>query len=429
MKSLLRRLSITALLAVSPSVFSAETAVDSIIAIVNDDIVLNSEFIRERETMLVQNQPGLPKGEELNRLIVERLIIRSIQLQEAERRNIRIDESRLQRALEEMASSNNLSLSQLRDSITREGLDFLQFREDLRKSLIVQALTRREIESNLFVSDAEVEELLSTGASTDGEFRYTLEHILVKLPQQADTQQETEALQVAQSLASRARDGEAFVALVRAARSNGGDVEGGNLGTLSLDDMPKLFADQMDGLQEQDVTEPLRSAAGFHVLKLVSRTTISQATPSRVRARHVLVSTRGGRSNTEAQQRIREVQQQLDSGAEFEEVVNTYSEDPSSVEKGGSLGWFGAGEMVKEFEQVAFSTPVNVYSQPFKTAFGWHIVEVLEQEVEEKPEAEIEGRAREQLRQKKAEDKFDLWLSSLRDSAYVELRGFAQNYE
>ncbi len=424
-----RRLILASLLSMPLLAHGEETPVDSILAIVNDDIILTSEFVRERDTMLAQNQPGLPKADELDEMIVERLIIRSIQLQEAARRNIRIDDSNLQRAIEDMARNNNMSLTQLRQSVSSQGLDFLQFREDLRKDLLVSTLTRREIESNLFVSDAEVEELLSTGSSANGEYRYNLEHILVKLPQQADAQQDAAALQVAQSLASRARDDESFVSLVRSERGNGTDIEGGNLGTRALSDMPELFAQQMDGLQQGDVTEPLRSVAGYHILKLISRTTISQATPSTVRARHILVSTRAGRSNTEAQQRIREVQQQLNDGADFADVATAFSDDTTSALDGGNLGWFGPGEMVAEFEQVAFSTPVNRVSQPFKTAFGWHIVEVLEQKRDQNPQGELKTKAREQLRQQKAEDKYQSWLSTLRDNAYVELRGFAKKYQ
>ena len=412
----------------TPSI-AQETPLDSIIAVVNDDIVLTSEFLRERDTMIQQNQPGLPTGEALDQMIVERLIIQSIQLQEAERRNIRIDESGLQRALEDMARNNNMNLSQLRDSVTRDGGDFLEFREDLRKNLTISTLTRREIESNLFVSDAEVEELLSTETAKNGEFRYTLEHILVKLPQQADTRQETSALRIAQTLASRARDGEDFASLVRSERINGTDIEGGNLGSRSLSDMPALFANEMPGMQQGDVTEPLRSVAGFHILKLTARVTVSQATPSQVRARHVLVSTRGGRSNTEAQQRIREVQQKINDGEDFADIATAYSDDTSSAASGGDLGWFGPGEMVGEFEQVAFSTPVNTPSQPFKTAFGWHIVEVLEQKMEQSSSTDQAAKAREQLRQKKAEEKFQTWLTTLRDNAYVELRGFAKEYQ
>ena len=424
-------LALAPLIAIAPlsAPLAAETPLDSIIAVVNDDIVLNSEFIRERNAMLSQNQPGLPRGEELDKLIVERLIIRSIQLQEAERRNIRIDESGLQRAIEDMAANANMTPAEMRDSITGDGQDFLMFREDLRKNLTVSTLTRREIQSNLFVSDAEVEELLSTNNTAGGEFRYTLDHILVKLPQQADSKQDAEALRIAQTLGSRARDGEAFAALVRSARATGTDIEGGNLGSRSLEDMPQLFAQQMNGLQQDDVTEPLRSVAGYHILKLIARTTVSQATPSKVRARHILVSTRGARSNTEAQQRIREVQEQLTTGTDFAEVAQQYSDDESSASEGGNLGWFGGGEMVAEFEQAAFSTPVNVLSQPFKTAFGWHILEVLEQELPETSEEADTANAREQLRQKKGEERYQAWLDDLRDGAYVELRGFAKKYQ
>ena len=413
----------------SMSAAAAETSLDSIIAVVNDDIILTSEFTRERNTMIAQNQPGLPNGEELDRLVVERLIIQSIQLQEAERRNIKVDESGLQRALEEMARNNNVSLTQLRDSVTKEGLDFLEFREDLRKNLTISRLTQREIESGLFVSDAEVEELLSTEASSKGEFLYTLEHILVKLPQQADAQQDAEALGIAQNVASRGRDGENFVTIVRGERNKGIDIEGGNLGSRSLSDMPPLFAAEMNSLQVNDVTEPLRSVAGYHILKLISRATVSQAIPDKVRARHILVSTRDGRSNTEAQQRIRDVQEQINSGADFAEVARAYSDDTKSAAAGGDLGWFGMGEMVPEFEQVVISTPVNTPSQPFRTAFGWHMVEVLEQEMPENSEEDQANKARQQLRQQKGEARFQTWLRTLRDNAYVELRGFAKDYQ
>jgi len=417
------------LTATSMSAAAAETSLDSIIAVVNDDIILTSEFTRERNTMIAQNQPGLPNGEELDRLVVERLIIQSIQLQEAERRNIKVDESGLQRALEEMARNNNVSLTQLRDSVTKEGLDFLEFREDLRKNLTISRLTQREIESGLFVSDAEVEELLSTEASSKGEFLYTLEHILVKLPQQADAQQDAEALGIAQNVASRGRDGENFVTIVRGERNKGIDIEGGNLGSRSLSDMPPLFAAEMNSLQVNDVTEPLRSVAGYHILKLISRATVSQAIPDKVRARHILVSTRDGRSNTEAQQRIRDVQEQINSGADFAEVARAYSDDTKSAAAGGDLGWFGMGEMVPEFEQVVISTPVNTPSQPFRTAFGWHMVEVLEQEMPENSEEDQANKARQQLRQQKGEARFQTWLRTLRDNAYVELRGFAKDYQ
>lgn len=423
------RLLLASLLAMPMLGHTAEAPLDSIIAVINDDIILSSEFVRERDTMLQQNQPGLPTGETLDKMIVERLIIRSIQLQQAAKRNIRIDDASLQRAIEDMARNNNMSVLQLRESVTREGLDFLQFREDLRRDLLISTLTRREIESNLFVSDAEVEEQLSTGKSTNGEFIYSVEHILVKLPEQADTQQEAQALSTAQALASRARADESFESLVRSARSSGTDIEGGNLGSRSLSDMPELFAQQMAAMQEGDVTEPLRSVAGFHLLKLMNKTTISQATPSKVRARHILVSTRKGRSSSEAQQRIREVQQQLSNGVAFESVVSEFSDDASSASNGGDLGWFGPGEMVSEFEQVAFSTPVNTPSSPFKTAFGWHIVEVLDQEIAATPQNDLKTQTREKLRQQKAEAKYDTWLNSLRDNAYVELRGFAKEYQ
>ena len=189
--------------------------------------------------------------------------------------------------------------------------------------------------------------------------------------------------------------------------------------------MPPLFAEQVKGMQEKDVTEPLRSAAGFHIIKLVSRSS-EIAVAKRVRARHILASTRNGRSAAEAKALITEIADKLSEGANFTQLAIEFSEDPSSAANGGDLGWFGRGEMVQNFEQLAFTTPANQITEPFFTQFGWHILEVTDKEFDVGKRDERESTVRAQLRQKKAEEKFASWLIDLRDNAYVELRGFAK---
>ncbi len=408
-----------------PDLHAEEVALDSIIAVVNDDIILSSDFTRERATLLRQNPPDLPTGSALDKAVLERLIIQSLQMQTAERRGIRIDDASLQRAIDDMARNNKMSVTQMREALSRDGINFFEFRENIRKELVISTLTRREVQSNLRVSNSEVEELLNTDATSSR--RYELDHILVKLPQQADADLTSAALEVAQSIASEARDGVGFAQLVAAQRSAGNNnVEGGNLGSRTIAEMPALFASQVDGLQPDDVTEPLRSAAGFHVLKLISKSDQAQSAPKRVRARHILASTRNGRSATEAKALITELAAKLQEGGDFANLAATYSEDPSSASNGGDLGWFGRGEMVQQFEQMAFTIAPNQVSAPFFTDFGWHILEVIDQEIDANPRSELESSAREQLRRKKAEEKYAEWLVDLRDGAYVELRGFAQ---
>lgn len=409
---------------------SQEVELDSIIAVVNDDIVLASDFIRERANLIRQNRSNVPRDKELDKLVIERLIVQSLQLQQAELRGIRIDDNSLQRALDDMARNNNMSVTQMRDTLNKDGINFLEFRENIRKELVVSALTRREIESNLSVSDAEVEDLLSAEMAGDSGFRYELEHILVKMPQQADSSLVESSLATAQSLASEARDGVPFASLVQTQRNLGNtEIEGGNLGSRGLQEMPALFANQVEGMQEGDVTEPLRSAAGFHVIKLVGRSSLDQAGPVRVKARHILASTRNGTSSADAKVKIDSTYAKLQAGASFESLAKELSDDTGSAANGGDLGWFNRGEMVPKFEQMAFQSSPNQTLAPFETEFGWHILEVLDQELAENPRTQLENKARDTLRRQKAEEQYEAWLTRLRDNAYVELRGFAKNFQ
>ncbi len=428
-KSLIKTLALVFCLVPAGTAFSQETPVDSIVAVVNDDIILASDFVRERAQLIRQNPANLPSGEALDKAVMERLIVQSLQIQSAQQRGIRIDDNSLQRTIEDMARNNNMSVTQMREQLTEEGVNFLEFRENIRKELIISTLTRRVVENNLSVSEAEVEELISIETGTSTTSRYELDHILVQVPQQADADLIANAEALAMEIASSGRDGIPFTRLLEDKRAQGNtNIEGGNLGARTLSDMPPLFANQVQAMQEQDVTEPLRSAAGFHVLKLLRKTAQSQE-PARVRARHILASTRDGKTDEQAKALLNGALAELSEGRDFAVVAATWSEDPSSAANGGDLGWFGRGEMVANFEARAFTAIENQISEPFKTEFGWHILEVTDRELEASPRESMKSQAREQLRRKKAEEKFDTWLTELRENAYVELRGFAKNFQ
>ncbi len=419
-----------ATLAGSSLLHSAEQALDSIIAVVNDDIILSTDFESERARLLRQPTPNMPQGADLDRAVFERLIVQSLQLQQARQRGIRVDDSNLQRTLEGMARNNNMSLNQLREALSRDGVDFLEFRESIRREMIISTLMQREVESNLRISDEEVNDYLRTTSGGDND-SYELEHILVKLPQQADTTQVENAQQIARQIASAARDGQSFSALVEAQRTSLGDnIEGGNLGWRSPVDLPDLFVGQLPGMQIGDVTEPLRSPAGFHVLKLLDQRSKDTRQVSRVQARHILISTRSGRSTAQAEQEITRLRAMLAEGRTFESLARDFSDDKNTAADGGNLGWFNAGEMVPVFERKAFSAKLNEVTQPFQTQFGWHLMEVLDREYSDSAGDEnATERARQQLRQTRAEEQFQEWLQRLRDSAYVELRGFGKNFQ
>ncbi len=430
MRNTFRLIFTAACLLGSPLLHSAEQALDSIIAVVNEDIILATDFENERDRLLRQPTPNMPRGEELDRAVFERLIVQSLQLQQARQRGIRVDDSNLQRTLEGMARNNNMSLAQLRETLSQDGVDFLEFRESIRKEMIISTLMRREVESNMRISDEEVNDFLrtTTGSESDS---YQLAHILVKLPQQADNTQVAAAEETAKEIASAARGGQTFAAIVESRRlSQGDNIEGGNLGWRTTGDLPDLFVGQLPGMQLGDVTEPLRSPAGFHVLKLLDRRSKDNRQVVKARARHILISTRDGRSSAQAQQEITRIRAMLAEGRTFASLASDFSDDKNTANQGGELGWFNAGEMVPVFERIAFSAPENEISEPFQTQFGWHVMEVLEREyAENQGDQNATEQARQQLRQTRAEEQFQEWLQRLRDGAYVELRGFGKNFQ
>lgn len=399
---------------------AAET-LEQIVAVVNDEVVLASELGREMRTVrqqLQQRNIRAPSREVLEEQVLDRLITQRLQLQMAERTRIRVDDVTLNRALQDIASRNNLSLEQFRDVLERDGIEYAAFREDIRDEITISRLQQRQVQQQVQVTEEEVEnhlDNLRARGALDEEYR--LRHILVAVPEAASPDEVAQARQKAGSLRRQLVEEGVDFARLAASESDGQNaLEGGDLGWRRGGRLPDAFTDALRDLETGGVSEVVRSPSGFHLLRLEDRRTTGGETEVQTRARHILITGENARS------RLQRLRRRLEDGADFAELAREHSEDPGSAERGGDLGWVGSGALVSEFENVMDGLNPGQVSQPFETQFGWHIVRV---EDRRRQAAGLESRrneARQLIRQRKSEETIDRWLRQLRAEAYIERR-------
>jgi len=344
-------------------------------------------------------------------------------VQEAKETGIRVDDGTLDKTLQRLADENSVSMTEFRRLIEQDGLDWRKFREDIRQEVLMSRLHERELEGTITVTETEVDTQLALEvreASTDQEFR--LAHILVLVPEQATSAQvETRRKRALQAL-SELRKGLEF-AQVSAQFSDAPDaLQGGNLGWRASSRLPAIFLEALNAIKPGEVTDILRSANGFHIVKLLDkRGKNAQPTVQQTRARHILVRNKEGLSDDEAKSRLARLRERVVSGADFAELAKVHSDDPSNT-KGGDLGWISPGDTVPEFERVMNQLRENELSQPFQSPFGWHLLQVQERRAEGVSEERRRATARNAIRARKFEEAKNDWLRQTRDRAFVEYR-------
>jgi peptidyl-prolyl cis-trans isomerase SurA len=400
---------------------------DRIVAVVNDGIVLESEL--EEQVLLITErlkQQGLelPPPGVLRQQILERLILQEIQIQRARRAGIRVGDEQLNAALADVAQRNGLQLAQLPEALASQGIDYASYRDSLRRELALQILRQRDVIQRINVSPRELEQYLEKQKSRPSEFNeYNLSHILIAVPQAATPQQLDEAARRAREVVERARSGEDFARLAVAYSNSQTALEGGNLGWRRGPEIPTVLADLVVGLNRGEVSEPLRTPTGYHIVRL--NEVRGADVPSVVRqtlARHILLKPNEIQDDATVRQRLLAIRQRILAGEDFAGLAKTVSEDPGSAAEGGDLGWNAPGSFVPEFEAVLAGLADNEISEPFRTQFGWHIVQVLGRRDFDNTEELRRQRAFLQLRESRAEEETELWLRRLRDEAYVETR-------
>ncbi len=401
-------------------------SLDAIVAVVNDDVVVQSEV--EHETSLVipqlqQEGTAVPPPDQLRKQVLERLILKRLQQQRARVLGITVDDATVLEALSSIAARNGLSIEELQATLEAGGIRFADFREDTRMQILTSRLQNQEVVRNIQVTDQEVDRFLAREAdSLIPREQVRLSHILVALPDNPTPAQEAAAEKKANGLLTRIRGGADF-ASVAAAQSDGRTaLEGGDLGWFEMAAVPSLASDLAYSLGKGEVSGLLRSPSGFNIIKLVDIKGGAPDSVTQTNARHILVRTNELVSEEDARTRLNQLRQRIQGGDDFATLAQAHSDDTGSALKGGDLGWVSPGDTVPEFEEVMDALTPGQVSEPFESPFGWHIVQVQERRSQDTADDLLRLKAREAIQRRKAEEATEAWLRQLRDEAYVEVR-------
>lgn len=396
---------------------------DNIVVIVDDDVITQTMLdnrVNDFRKQLELSQLSRIDPKTLRKQVLERMIRDTIQLQQAKQFGITVDDLMLNRMLEQLAKSNKMTLDSFRATIEAEGLNYTRFREQTRDELIINQLQQRVVASKINVSDQEVQQYIEqneTGESSN--VTYHIRHILIATPETASPEDIAVAKLEADSVYKKITHGSKFEDMAIKYSSGRNALKGGDLGTRKANELPQLFVEAIKSLNPGETSRPVKSASGFHMLQLVSSSN-DKIMVQQINARHILVRTSNDVSDDQARELLLELREKIENGKSFAELASEYSEDPGSKIKGGDLGWFGPGEFTPTFESVADSLDIGQVSEPFKTPFGWHILEVLERRQHDQGKANKENQARAAIKKRKIDEELRLWLRRIRDEAYVE---------
>ncbi len=412
--------------ALLPGLAQAMEELDRIVAVVNNDVIMETELqagmerIREQ---LHKSETRIPPTEILERQVLERLIMNKILLQRAAQTGIRVDDNRLNQAIGRIAKENHLSITQFREILENEHVSFNSFREQIRDEMTVSMLQQREVDNRVVVTDREIKDYLDTEQSQVGDkMEYQIRHILIATPEGATPEQLEKTRTRAEEVLRRLRDGADFAEMAVSVSDGRQALEGGDLGWRGTDQLPTLFADLVPKMQEGDISDLLQSGSGFHIIKLTGKRSGDKVMVSQTHARHILIIPNELVSEEDAKTRLAQLKLRLEGGDDFAELARSNSDDRSSALKGGDLGWTSPGELVPEFEQVMNRLKPGEISEPFKTQYGWHLVQVIERREHDSTDAVHRNMVRNAIRQRKIEEARQDWTRRLRDEAYVEYR-------
>ncbi len=399
---------------------------DRIVAVVNNEVITRGdldEHTRHVAAQLKQQGTPPPPREALERQTLERLIINRVQLQLAKETGLRVDDTELDRAIQRIAQENKLTLEGLRAALEKDGVSFSKFREDIRNEIILARLREREVDNRIVVTESEIDNFINTQqAQTERGEEFNLSHILVTVPENASPEQIQARRSRAEQALEQLRSGADF-RQVAASFSDAPDaLQGGTMGWRDAARLPALFLDALKTMQPGAASPLLRSANGFHILRLNDRRGSTVPVIIRqTRARHILIKTNELVPEAEARRRLVSLKERLDNKADFAELARQYSEDASNT-KGGDLGWLSPGDTVPEFERAMNALNPGGISEPVQTPFGWHLIQVLERRNEDMSRERLRLEARRALRARKSDESYQEWLRQQRDLAYIEYR-------
>ena len=403
-----------------------DTELDRIVAIINDDVIMLSELsgrIRTVKNQLREQDIPLPPPSILEKQVLDRLILTKLQIQMAQNTGIRVDEETLNRTIGNIASENQLSLNQFREILESDGYSYEDFRKEIRNEILISRLQQRQVDNRIIVSEREIENFLSNQehqGETDLEVR--IAHILIATPEGASSRQMAKTRETAEKVLGELEAGGDFSSLAATYSDGQRALNGGDLGWRKAGQVPTLFADFINDMEKGDISELIKSPSGYHIIKLMDKRSSEKVVITQTQARHILIQPNELITPEDAHRRLEQLKIRIDGGDDFAELAKAHSSDTMTAAEGGDLGWVNPGDLVPEFEQVMNSLQPGETSNPFRSQFGFHVVQVLDRREHDRTEDIKRARAREAIRRRKLEEARADWLRQMRDEAYVEYR-------
>ncbi len=412
--------------AFSLNISSKIELIDRVIAVVDSGVIMESQLNERVEEILMRlknDRTELPPLNLLEEQVLDRLIIEEIQLQMAERAGIKISDSELNETLSRVAAQNKLSLEEFRIKLESDGTSYRSFRDTIRKELILQRVQRGKVGAKIDISEQEIENFInSEEGKTQLAEQYNVQHILLSVKSGLREEEINEIEQSALSLIERLKEGESFEKLAASYSSGQNALEGGFLGWRTSSELPSLFSGVVSELKVGEIADPLRSGAGFHILKLTDKRGNTVKFLDQTLARHILVQPSEIRTENQAELLINDIYDRLNEGEDFKQLARQYSEDPGSKMDGGNLGWSNPGDYDPAFEKTMNETKIGEMSKPIQSSFGWHIIEVLDRRNEDVSQEEQKNRAFRIIYDRKFEQELQSTLIELRAEAYVDIK-------
>lgn len=415
--------------AVAAAIAKAEhtgVLLDRVVAVINDQVILKSELDQRVADITRQIQAegtALPPADVLRKQVLDQMVMTRLELQMADNKGISVSDDTVNQNLSRIAERNGLTLAQLPARLQQQGISYADFRKDLRDQLVIHQLEQQVVNDQMHITPREVQaQLEADAANGDADNQYHLSQILITIPADPTPEQAAAARKKAEDIYQKLKQGANFAATAVEFSQGQQALKGGDLGWRKGSEMPTIFADAVRQMKPGDISEPISSPSGFHIVKLddVKLAAAGKHEITQVHARHILIRTSAIMSDAQAEAKLAELRKQILAGADFATLAKQYSADPGSANNGGDLGWVDPDSMVPAFAAQMEKLQVGQISEPFKTQFGWHIVQVLGRRTVDQTAEYAQNKAYDAIYARKSEEIVQQWLSQLKDSAFIE---------
>ncbi|MCD6046332.1 MAG: molecular chaperone SurA [Gammaproteobacteria bacterium] len=404
-------------------------SLDTVVAVVGDDVITQSELDKEVEYIKIQlkrNNTPLPTNAELDSQVLERMIDQKLELQMAAKMNISIDDAALDQTIANITAKNQMNIDALKQTLRNDNINYDFYRNQVREQLIIQQLLQREVAPRVYISKQDVDNILNSKGYQQAHeaqaVEYNIEDILIALPDEPSSEELAAANKKAADIIRQLKAGANFNQLA-AAQSNGDEaLQGGALGWRTPEQLPQVFVQAVQGLNQGDVSAPLRTGNGIHVLRLVGvKSNDQKHIVQETHVRHILIKTDAVHTDETVRKELLDLKKQIASGVSFEQIAEKYSQDPTSAIKGGDLGWVQPGALVPPFEKAMDALAINQISAPVKSQYGWHLIQVLARREKDNTQEYKELQVRRMLFESRMNEKTQDWLQRMRQTTYIKI--------